>query len=281
MTFISSIKTNQGIVLSADSKELLQGGYLLWEDFQKLLNKKSETENSQNNCICPNELNELFQSRSLLTKGRIRSIDGVKKIFQITNHIAILISGKANPGGQEFSTTVSTIKNKINTERISDFNEIVEAIFEETKIQFQKDKDDKLDSEHIICGYDLGADVFKVFKLDFRDKFTPDGNGGWLKDKDGNTIREKVLYKTEFKQVLTTGGMTNCIRELSEFNSKNPSLTLDQAFNLSKQILKLAVTIEEYTELIPAIGGQIYFATITKKGFCWLAENESILNHIE
>lgn len=277
MTFIASTLTTEGIVLTADSKELISGGQLLWKDFDDILLLKKEDEDSENFSISPKEIKEKFIANSKITNSRVMSIDSAQKLFKITDHTAILIAGKANPGEQEFETSIKEIIELIDKSGEMTFDNSLKITFEYIESLFAKDNEEKYESENIFCGYDSVSESFKVIRFFFADKLVME-NGTAKKDKDGRTIKTKIFSKSESKSILQTGGWTKCINELGEFNITNPSINLRQGFLLLNRIMNLAVTIEEITQKITGIGGKIYYAIITKKGFAWVDSEADIMN---
>jgi len=280
MTFIATIITKEGIVLSADSKELIQGGQLLWDDFDEILKKKNIEENSEELLISPKEIQEKFKAQSKINSGRVKSFDGAKKIYKINKHFAILIAGKANPGGQNYNITIEQIDKAINNSGDYSFDNCLDITFKKIEELLEKDGDEKFESENLFCGYDTLNNNFRLFKFFFNTKREMQ-NGNFKKDENGNFIETKYLKKIELKQALTTGGWVSCIRDLGEFNQINPSLDLKQGFLLIEKIMKLAVTIEEVTQSITGIGGKIYYAIITKQGFFWINGEVDIMNRYE
>ena len=279
MTFISTIISRQGILLSADSKELVQGGQLMWKDFDEILNQKNTKENETLECISPKEITDKFKANAQLTKGRVKSTDGAKKIFQIGNHSAILLSGIANPGGQEFSTIIQTIKKSIQASSIITFNNILNTTFSIIEQLIEADKsEDKHQSEYLFCGLDENDDKFKVYRFFFNDKYRMDANGGTEKNADGNLITDKYFHKTERSILLNNSGWTNYIGELGSINQVDLNIDLHQAFQLSKNIMDLVVTIENISQKITGIGGRIYYAAITKEGFFWVNSETDVMN---
>jgi hypothetical protein len=281
MTFILTIKTDKGIILAADSKELLQGGYLQYDDFSRLLKKKHLKENSRKPSLSPAEIGALIQKRSKLTGGRIRSIDGAKKIFRVTDDTAILIAGKADPGGKDFAKTIKKIQQEVSKSPLISFDDILRKIFSGIETLFENDADDKLDSQYIFCGYDKNTHRFRTIKFFFDDKVISDGQNGWVKNSDGSLKKVKYFRKAEDPQILVSGGLTQYIRELAEFNKTNASMSLTQAFEVCQKVLDLAVTLENIVHKIPAIGGEISYAMITENGFTWIINETDILNCVE
>lgn len=281
MTFISTVISRQGIVLSADSKELVQGGQLMWKDFDDILKSKNITENNTEESISPKEITDKFKANAQLTKGRVKSKDGAKKIFQIGQHSAILLSGVANPSGQEFSIIIQTIKDEITSSDDTSFDSILNITYSTIEPLIVADtSDDKHQSEYLLCGLDEQDNKFKVFRFCFQDKIKMNTNGKPEKDTNGQVIRKKYFGKYERNVLLNTSGWTNYIGELGTINNANLDIELPQAFDLSKRIMDLVVTIENISNEITGIGGKIYYAAITKDGFFWVDSEAEVMNLI-
>jgi hypothetical protein len=281
MTFISTVIAKQGIILSADSKELVQGGQLMWKDFDDILKSKNTTEDDTTESISPIEIKEKFKENALLTKGRVKSTDGAKKIFQIGSHSAILLSGVANPSGQDFSTIIQTIRDAVQTSLDTSITNILNITYLTIESLIIADtSDDKYQSEYLFCGMDELDNKFKVFRFCFQDKFKMDASGNIEKDANGQIIREKYFSKYERNVLLNTSGWTNYVGELGTINQVNLAIELPQAFDLSKKIMDLVVTIENISNEITGIGGRIYYAAISKDGFFWVDSEAEVMNLI-
>ncbi len=279
MTFISTVIAKQGIILSADSKELVQGGQLLWNDFADLFKLKNSNEDDTTPCISPTEIKEKFIVNSQLTKGRVKSTDRGKKIFPLGTHSAILISGNANPGGQEYPITIKNIRNKVSTSGDNSLNNIVQTTFMELQGLLTGDTSDgKHETELLVCGLDEAENKFKVFRFLFNDKAIMDANGNPEKTATGGWVKEKVFVQFERNVLLNTAGWTSYVGELGVLNQHNFEIDLPQAFELSKRIMNLVVTIENISNEITGIGGKIYHAAITKDGFFWVDSETDVMN---
>jgi len=279
MTFISTVIARQGIILSADSKELVQGGQLMWKDFDEILKQKNTNEDDTTISISPKEITDKFKNNAQLTKGRVKSTDGARKLFQIGTHSAILLSGVANPNGQEFSTIIQTIRDSVQTSTDSSFANILNTTFSIIYPLITADtSDDKHQSEYLFCGLDEIDNKFKVFRFFFNDKIRMDANGQSEKNATGGWIKDKYFHKTERTALLNTSGWTNYIGELGTINQEGLNIDLPEAFRLSKNIMDLVVTIENISNVITGIGGRIYHAAITKDGFYWVDTETEVMN---
>jgi hypothetical protein len=279
MTFISTVIAKQGIILSADSKELVQGGQLIWKDFDAFLQQKGLKDEDMTPSISPKEITDIFQASSNSSKGRVKSFDGAMKIFQIGSHSAILLSGIANPNGQEFSTLIQRIKDNLAALSDNSFNTILEITFSTIESVISADtSEDKFQSEYLFCGFDESTDTFRVVRFFFNQRWKMDENGQPKKDEKGITIKEKYFAKAENSVFLNTSGWTHYVGELGSLNHAQPVANLRQAFELSKRIIDLVVTIENITNQITGIGGKIYHAVITKEGFFWVNTEADVMN---
>ena len=281
MTFISTVVAGQGIILTADSKELVQGGQLMWKDFAEILKQKNTNEDDITESISPKEITDKFKANAQLAKGRVKSTDGAKKIFQIGSHSAILLSGIANPNGQEFSTIIQTIRDNVETSADNSFINILNTTFSIIDPLISADtSDNKHQSEYLFCGLDESDNKFKVFKFFFNDKVRMDAIGQPEKNADGSWIKDKYFHKIERTALLNTSGWTSYIGELGTINQVGLDVDLSQAFQLSKNIMNLVVTIENISNVITGIGGRVYYAAITKNGFFWVDTETEVMNLI-
>jgi hypothetical protein len=279
MTFISAVIARQGIILTADSKELVQGGQLLWKDFDDLIQQKNSHEDDTTLCIAPKEITDKFKGNAQLSKGRVKSKDGAKKLFQIGTHTAILISGVANPSGHEFATIIEQIKNTLTISNDYTFINTLKTTFSILDPLITADtSDDKSQSEYLFCGLDDSDNSFKVFRFFFNDRVRMDANGNPQKNPDGSWIKDKYFHKVERTVLLNTSGWTNFVGELGTINQVSLTLDLPQAFLLSKNIMDLVVTIENISNEITGIGGRIFCAAITKDGFVWVDTETEVMN---
>ncbi len=278
MTFISAIIAKEGVVVSTDSKELLQGGNLLWQDFDDILQKKGTDEEDQKECISPFEITEKFKASAQINKGRIRSIDGATKIFQIGTHSVILVAGAANPSGKEFEAIIDEIKKLIDISSNNTLSNIKDITFSTIEKYISQDKsEDRFSSEYLFCGYDIEENRFKVIKFFFNDKRVME-NGQFVKDENGKYIEEKYFMHYDTNQILNTAGWKEYVGELGVFNHQMKSISIVQAFRLSKNIMNLVVTIEEIVNKITGIGGRNYTAIIIKSGFFWVDSETQVMN---
>ncbi|MBI4947229.1 MAG: hypothetical protein HY840_12615 [Bacteroidetes bacterium] len=279
MTFISSVIAKQGIILAADSKELIQGGQLLWKDFDDILKLKNTNEDDTKFCISPKEIKDKFKENAQLTDGRVKSTDGAKKIFQLGSHSAILISGNANPAGQEYSEIIERIKSKVSSSGDNSFQKIIETTFAELSAILTVDiSDDKHQTEFLVCGFDEADSKFKVYRFAFTDKLVMDEEGNAKRTATGGLIKEKIFKQFERNVLLNTSGWTDFVGELGTINNLSLEIELSQAFELSKKIMDLVVAIESIRHSITGIGGKIYFAAITADGFFWVNSETDVMN---
>jgi hypothetical protein len=283
MTLIASIKTNQGIVMCADSKEITKGGQIMWTDYEPLLKAKGLSDESEEVAISPKEIADIFRKKiNESDEGRIKSTDTGLKLFKIDNFSALLTSGTANPGGNEFTDIIKEIHIKIDTENEKSFDTSLSITFNHLVQVFEKDGDEKLQSQLIFCGYDKGAAKFRTFIFWFNLRRFYDDQGNFKKNDQGGFLEERYLANKEIEDEtpLTIKGWVNCLSSLGEFNQNPPKMNLLQGFKLIKRIMELAVTIEEISHDITGIGGTILYAVITEKGFQWVNSESDIMNLI-
>jgi len=283
MTLIASVKTNQGIVMCADSKEITMGGQLLWTDYEPLLRAKGLKDESEEISISPKEIADIFKKTIMESdQGRLKSTDTGLKLFMIDNFSALLTSGKANPGGMEFIDIVTDIRSKIDSESLKSFESSLAITFDYLTQVFEKDSEEKFKSELIFSGYDGINKKYRTFIFWFNLRRFYDDNGQFKKNDQGIIIEERYFEKKEIgdETPLTLKGWVNCLSSLGEFNQNPPTMTLLQGFKLIKRIMELAVTIEEISHEIIGIGGNIIYAVITENGFQWVNSEADIMNLI-
>jgi hypothetical protein len=133
MTFITSFIASNGIVVAADSLELIQGGMIKWEHFDEILKAKNLSDEDKTDKISPFEIREKFRLYHEETKGRITNFDGAKKIFKITDTSCLLIAGKADIGAKTVDEivdeTISAIKT-VGSQEVSISANIIKDVFE-------------------------------------------------------------------------------------------------------------------------------------------------------
>ncbi|RZK42678.1 MAG: hypothetical protein EOO90_06465 [Pedobacter sp.] len=278
MTYISAIKTTEGIVFSADSKELLAGGLFLWEDFQELVAAKSTTEKSVKKLFSAKDIHQLIQKRSQLIAGRIRSTDRGLKLFNIGDTCALAVAGKANPGGKEWPEIISLIENEVGASDEDTLTNIIETTFKIVGGLFKKDGAEKFTAETLIGGYDRTTNQFVLYRFYFAERFKLHANGDIKLDKKGKPMKERTFSKVLRDDKLSTGGWTTFVSELGNFNRLPVSINLQQGFRLAQRITELAVVIEDIQNEVPGIGGPIRYAVIVKKGFFWVSSEAEALN---
>lgn len=276
MTFISAVIATQGLILTADSKELVEGGHFFWEDFEGLLGEKGKSDESEDECISPKEITEIFQQGGKKIKGRVKSTDRGKKLFQINHHTALLTAGTANPGGKEFPEIVKEIQQKIDNSHDNSLNNVVKIISD--NLNELKPCEQDSSSTYLVCGFDKSDATFKVYRLEcYCKKMWLDKDGKPQKDSNGQPICDKELSNCRSESVINVAGMVgfHFQRFCSEVE-KNPDLL--QAFELSKRLMDLVVTVESISHSITGIGGRIYFAAITENGFSWVNTETDVQN---
>lgn len=281
MTFISSVTTQEGIILAADSMELIQGGELKWTDFAEIIEEKGVPDDSTDPCISPKELLDKFAANAQVLKGRIRSFDGAKKLFQISSHCAILISGIANPNGIEFSQIIEMVKAAVNASDDKSFEAILNITFNTIEPIITRDPSDDQDKatvKYLFCGLDEITNQFKVFMFFFNDRYLLDEYQKPIRNEQGMPTKVKYFEKSNQTQLLNTAGWTQYIGELGTLNRADLNISLAEAFELSEKIMDLVVTIENVTHKVTGIGGKIFYAAITKKGFHWINTETDVMN---
>jgi hypothetical protein len=280
MTLIAAIKTRQGIVMTADSKEMVQGGQLLWTDFETILRSRSLDEDSDQPAISPADLKEVFRTTAQANdNGRIKSTDTGLKLFKLTEFTGLSTTGTANPGGLEFSQVVTNIQSKL--EHIGhSFELICDTAFNCFAELFEADGENKYKNMIIFCGYDQQQNVFRSFVFFYNQRWVADGLGGFKRDENGRNLNEFYFHKQEIDndRPLILKGWVNCLQSLESYNQAAPDISLIQGFTLLQKIMELGVTIEEITHEVTGIGGKILFAVITKTGFCWIESEADIRN---
>jgi len=283
MTLIASVKTRQGIVMCADSKEITKGGQLLWTDYEPLLRAKGLSDESEEISISPKEIADIFKKTIMESdEGRLKSTDTGLKLFMIDHFSALLTSGTANPGGMEFTDIVTEIRSKIDSESFKSFESSLAITFDYLTQVFEKDSEEKFKSQLIFCGYDGIIKKYRTFVFWFSFRRLVDEHGKDKTDEKGFPLQERVFIKKEIEEntPLAIKGWVNCLSSLGEFNQNPPTMTLLQGFKLIKRIMELAVTIEEISHEITGIGGNIIYAVITEKGFQWVNSEADIMNLI-
>ena len=276
MTLITSIRTKNGILLSADSKELTSGGNLLWADFDDILKLKNEDENSENQCISPKEITDKFKANSQINRGRIKSKNGARKIFKLNDFSALLIAGLANPNNIEFPEIIREI-NQIqidNSDYSLDF--VIETSFNKLKEYLDLDsRDGKFESEYFLCGFDNVTCEFKIYRFWFNDKYIME-NGKPKLDEKNVPLREKYFAKRESNEMLNISGWTNYLRDLTTLNQLGLEISFEKAYSLNSAIMNLAIQMENTSQDVTGIGGKIYKAIIDKNGFKWINDERDI-----
>jgi|GEM_PF-5505814 hypothetical protein len=279
MTYISTVIAKQGIILSADSKETVEGGHLLWDHFDEILKRHDLNEDDEKERISPKEIKDKFKEVAQKTGGRVKSTDGAKKIFQIGSHTALLVAGKANPAGKNYEVIVGEIKDALMKPENKSFTNILNITFAGIEKYINNDTSDGIyETELIFCGLDEKDNKFKVFRFLFNDRYFYDEKKKIKVGDDGKPLVEKFFGRGERTQMLNTGGWTKIVSELGILNSLHLEIELTQAFELSKRIMDLVVTIESIMNSVPGIGGKIYYAAITEKGFYWIESEADIMN---
>ncbi|QQL49905.1 hypothetical protein [Mucilaginibacter ginkgonis] len=281
MTLIAAIKTRQGIVMTADSKEMIQGGQLLWSDFETILQAKSLHEDFEQPAISPAELKELFRTTAQANdNGRIKSMNTGLKLFKLTEFTGLSTTGTANPGGLEFSQIIVNIQSKLKSTDLS-LDEICDIAFNYFENLFETDGENRFKNNIIFCGYDWQKEIFRSFVFYYNEKRVLDCKGGFKLDVNRVPVTKRFFYKQEVNddRPLILKGWVGCLQSLDTYNQKAPNIDLIQGFILLNKIMELGVTIEEISHVITGIGGKILYAVITKEGFRFV-ENEADVRNI-
>lgn len=314
MTFIASVIAKNGVALVADSLITTSKYVIDSEDFLNLLDKKkSEEPNSDKILLEPNELIDLFHSKTSHTK------DYEEKLFKYDDYSAILTAGSAIINGKRINTLIEELIEK--NKRIKNYKrQRVETkvkhfcrYIEREALEALKKKKIVNTSKFIITHYDNKINKTSIYKITLNECNKEELNKPdvmlvtFSKSYDfekvvcdgQNRISERIL----FGNLISLGGTLPKIvnQVLTDFNIQPPDkyfenfsksdkiksilfddmkidklseLSLQQAVELANLLMKIEMDFQKYTEEIPTVGGVIKIAVIDKKGFRFICGNE-------
>lgn len=254
--------TNEGIIFASDSMEVEEGHIAKWKDYENLLTKTGKKENDPDLCFSPNDITEIFKPQTINNKKN------AKKIFKITDYSIILVSGMAEINGKSIDEIIENIKVQILQDKATKYTDICEIV----KSQFNTEliADNKTDKEKgsccfILCFQESGQSI--VYKLNYI-----------IDESLGNSFNSiSSLKGTNHLFFSGDSPITRCSNYFdTQFNKYLPNKI--QAFMLIKNLMSLAIIIEEITHEIPRIGGNIKFGLLNDKGVYFFTDENHILN---
>ncbi len=280
MTFISAIKASGGIVVAADGLELRQGGTILWQHFDEILKAKNISEDETTEKISPAELKEKFRLYGQEIGNRIVSFDIAKKLFKITDNSCLQIAGMADLNGKTVDELVKEAVSVIETGGNFSYNNCENIIKKTFEDNLKADAANNMTTELIYSGLNEATTSFEFSHIKWEKDWVRDGSGRPQRDAGGRVIEDWYFRKINNQTAwFCIAGWTNYLDDFDKINHtvKTP-ITLEQAFDFSKSLMDLVVTVEKISNKIPGVGGTVRYGVITATGFKYIDGKTDILN---
>lgn len=280
MTFISAFRTPKGIVVASDSLELKQGGVILWQHFDEILRAKSISEDDTTDKISPFELKEKFRTYGDEIANRIASFDGAKKIFKITDTSCLQIAGMADINNKTVDEIVIEVTTSITNSGNSDYSNCENLIKQIFEGHLKADTKNDNSTELIYSGIDQTNGLFEFSHIKWEKDWVRGSDGRPQLDGSGKHHQDWFFKKVNHPSAwFCIAGWTSYLGDFDKINHvlKTP-ITLEQAFDLSKSLMDLVVTVEKISNKVPGVGGTIRFGIITSLGFKFIDSKSDILN---
>ncbi len=280
MTFISAIKASKGIVVAADGLELRQGGTILWQHFDEILKAKSLSEDDTTDKISPAELKEKFKTYGEEIGNRIVSFDVAKKLFKITNNSCLQIAGMADLNNKTVDVLVGEAVLAIETSgnlSYSNCESIIKKTFEDN---LRADASNNMTTELIYSGINEATTLFEFSHIKWEKDWVRDDSNRPQRDASGNVVQDWFFRKVNHPSAwFCIAGWINYLDDFDKINHtiKTP-ITLEHAFDLSKNLMDLVITVERISNRIPGVGGTIRYGVVAAGGFKYIDGRTDVLN---
>lgn len=285
MTITIAIKTEKGILIATDSVELVQSEYIISDDLNNFLSQHgvdiTDTIDNTKDVEVKfqvKELRKFFTERAKLTNNKLRYTENHKKIYKLSDFVAIMFSGSVDFGKFSIEQILPEIEEeiaKLQDKNIDEISTIVESII--SKYYNSPDNINNQHFKYIVCGYNQKTDKFEIYTIS--------------KIRDDVDLTKFVCKKSNLSgNWIVTGGcydnLLDCfVNKMNTDRRINPNqlenLNIENAFDLAKSISDLIIVIERVYNSIISVGGNLNFAFINKNGFRFIDNKSDLLNNID
>ncbi len=280
MTFISAIKAKNGIIVVADGLELKQGGTILWQHFDEILKARDLSENDTADKIAPAEIKEKFRSYGEEIGNRIVSYDVAKKLFKITEDSCLQIAGMADINNKTVDDIVKEIISEIEISGNLEYGNCETIIKKAFEDNLRADATNDHSTELILSGINRETGHFEFSHIKWDKDIVRASSGKPQLNADGKMYQEWFFRKINPPSTwFCIAGWINYLDDFDKINHtiKTP-ITLEQAFDLSKNLMDLVITVEKISNRIPGVGGTVRYGVITAGGFKYIDGRTDVLN---